>query len=584
MNKAERKERRQRHSVGHVLDVESHRRKLERTCRVSPSSSGAREVSCAEDLERMFHESGLDRIAVYRGTGKSRGDVFEELHMSYPEGELTHFEQLSLYVARDLRIPTIKVNTQTDGPLLTIKELEKFFQTPVAKRNQLLNVTSFNLNVTGLEGLVVPPKIVRDLDLVSRAWPSQKMIRFYDDLVKNPFAFSEERKLGSGATTWDVYSPPKTMKYLLLGPQGAYTDWHVDFAGSSVWYHVIKGRKVFMAAPSTSENVTQFLKWSKSSSEQKRFLGSQLEQRVRVELNQGDTMFLPGGWFHAVSTPEDSVVVGGNYINPLRLQEAFKVRCIETQLNISPKAEYPKFNMLMYYAAGDFIKRSQRAREMGCRLMHRTMITTLEFKGLGGLAIYLESLAKDLMVGSRKRGRCNNTDGGIRGKTKGEMAALHEDIVADIQRIVSFLRREFAHLQSLYSSNHTDAHNEVPSKQNEPSKPPAGKVARHCHSRGEVLSLWEETGEPSMKQGWEPSMKQSRENWDKGFRQDKRRRHEGVSEQDNYDGSFDSVHQNQDGHFDQSSGVQRDALYLQNLDTEDSISIQLCLSSSDEMR
>ena len=31
--------------------------------------------------------------------------------------------------------------------------------------------------------------------------------------------------------------------YCLMGVRGAYTDWHVDFGGSSVWYHVLQVRE-----------------------------------------------------------------------------------------------------------------------------------------------------------------------------------------------------------------------------------------------------------------------------------------------------------------------------------------------------
>ncbi len=40
------------------------------------------------------------------------------------------------------------------------------------------------------------------------------------------------------AVCWQV------LLYALMSPQDAYTDFHVDFGGSSVWYHIISGRKV----------------------------------------------------------------------------------------------------------------------------------------------------------------------------------------------------------------------------------------------------------------------------------------------------------------------------------------------------
>jgi hypothetical protein len=37
---------------------------------------------------------------------------------------------------------------------------------------------------------------------------------------------------------------PKVQKYCLMSVAGCYTDFHIDFGGTSVWYHIIKGRKV----------------------------------------------------------------------------------------------------------------------------------------------------------------------------------------------------------------------------------------------------------------------------------------------------------------------------------------------------
>jgi F-box/leucine-rich repeat protein 10/11 len=33
-----------------------------------------------------------------------------------------------------------------------------------------------------------------------------------------------------------------------------------------------------------------------------------------VDLSEGDTMLIPSGWIHAVWTPENSLVIGGNFL------------------------------------------------------------------------------------------------------------------------------------------------------------------------------------------------------------------------------------------------------------------------------
>uniref|UniRef100_A0A4W3HCJ4 Uncharacterized protein n=1 Tax=Callorhinchus milii TaxID=7868 RepID=A0A4W3HCJ4_CALMI len=37
---------------------------------------------------------------------------------------------------------------------------------------------------------------------------------------------------------------PKVQKYCLMSVKGCYTDFHIDFGGTSVWYHILRGGKV----------------------------------------------------------------------------------------------------------------------------------------------------------------------------------------------------------------------------------------------------------------------------------------------------------------------------------------------------
>ena len=48
---------------------------------------------------------------------------------------------------------------------------------------------------------------------------------------------------------------PRVQYYCLMGMKGSYTDFHIDFAGSSVWYHVVFGHKVFFFCPPTEKNL-----------------------------------------------------------------------------------------------------------------------------------------------------------------------------------------------------------------------------------------------------------------------------------------------------------------------------------------
>lgn len=59
-------------------------------------------------------------------------------------------------------------------------------------------------------------------------------------LVSPPYI---ARKLCWANLVWPHDYPiprPEVQKYCLMGVQGSYTDFHIDFGGSSVWYHVFK--------------------------------------------------------------------------------------------------------------------------------------------------------------------------------------------------------------------------------------------------------------------------------------------------------------------------------------------------------
>lgn len=58
--------------------------------------------------------------------------------------------------------------------------------------------------------LVEVPEIARKLSWVENYWP--------DD---------------------SVFPKPFVQKYCLMGVQDSYTDFHIDFGGTSVWYHVL---------------------------------------------------------------------------------------------------------------------------------------------------------------------------------------------------------------------------------------------------------------------------------------------------------------------------------------------------------
>ena len=63
---------------------------------------------------------------------------------------------------------------------------------------------------------MTPPRIVREVSWVNNHWPEE----FPEDQVQ--------------------FERPHVQRYCLMGVKDSYTDFHVDFGGTSVWYHVLK--------------------------------------------------------------------------------------------------------------------------------------------------------------------------------------------------------------------------------------------------------------------------------------------------------------------------------------------------------
>ena len=192
-------------------------------------------------------------------------------------------------------------------------------------RQSLLNVVSLSLAGTPLEDTLCAPRVVREADLVARVWPAARQ------------------------------DCPAVQLYALASPAGCVTDWHLDFGGSSVWYSIISGSKVFALAPPTTNNLRAFVHWASSSRQSRQFLGDALEDVHKYTVRAGELLLIPGGWPHAVYTPEDSLVVGGNFVHAANLGLQCLVWRIEDRLSVEASFRYPNFKALCWYAAHSFM-------------------------------------------------------------------------------------------------------------------------------------------------------------------------------------------------------------------------------------
>ncbi|EDO41168.1 predicted protein [Nematostella vectensis] len=266
----------------------------------------------------------------------------EGLDMKIPDAEFTVTDVKNFVGARRL-VDVIDVNTQQ--PLeLTLQNWVKYFTNP--EREKIYNVISLEFSHTKLQDLVESPLVVRQIDWVDTVWPRNLI---------------EEQRDSTNSMADMKY--PKVKKYCLMSVGGCYTDFHIDFGGTSVWYHLMKGKKIFWLIPPTERNLQQYERWVLSGKQQDFFFGDQVEKCSRVTLVSGDTFLIPTGWIHAVYTPDDSLVFGGNFIHSYSISEQIRISQIEDNTKVPQKFRYPFYAEMMWYVAEKYVRLLTRDRE-----------------------------------------------------------------------------------------------------------------------------------------------------------------------------------------------------------------------------
>ncbi len=186
------------------------------------------------------------------------------------------------------------------------------------------NVISLEVSQSKLGRLIRRPQIVRDLDLQDSVWPSELQ-------SKGEY--------------------PRVQFYCLMSVADCFTDFHIDFGGSSVFYHILKGKKTFLFIPPKEKHLKKYEEWCRSPAQNWTFLADQTKECYRVDLVEGDTMLIPAGWIHAVWTPEDSLVIGGNFLTRLNYGMQLRISQIEKSTGVARKFRYPHFQKIHWYTA-----------------------------------------------------------------------------------------------------------------------------------------------------------------------------------------------------------------------------------------
>jgi len=223
------------------------------------------------------------------------------------------------------------------------------------QRPRVLNQISLEFSKTALSEKILSPQFVREIDWIDQAWPRKR---------------NSDGTLVNAAD--EVY--PNVQYYCLTSAAGCYTDFHVDFGGTAVWYHVLNGEKSFCLIPPTKENLAVYEDWLCRPDQSSIFLPDLIpnptENVLRVSLKASQTLMIPTAWIHAVYTPEDSLVIGGNFLHGLDIPLQLEVHCIESRTRVQEKFRFPFYLPLNFYAGGYYLDKLRRGsisqREVEC--------------------------------------------------------------------------------------------------------------------------------------------------------------------------------------------------------------------------
>lgn len=61
-------------------------------------------------------------------------------------------------------------------------------------------------------------------------------------------------------------------------------------------------------------------------------------------------MIIPTGWIHAVFTPKDSIVIGGNFLHSYDIRGQLSINDIETRTHVPQRYRFPWYTRIHYYA------------------------------------------------------------------------------------------------------------------------------------------------------------------------------------------------------------------------------------------
>ncbi|KFD67773.1 hypothetical protein M514_07513 [Trichuris suis] len=269
-----------------------------------------------------FEKNSFDRPILFKSA--------EHLELTLPSATLS-LKELGNLVGMTRMVDAIDVNRQRTFRM----ELGKFlrhFEEP--KRSHVLNLISLEVSQTDLGDMITEPEIVRQISWVDLYWPHDQ----------------------SNDNCSVTYLTPEVSKFCLISMAGSYTDFHIDFSGTSVWYAPVRGCKVFYLIKPTEENLRLFEEWMSNSNHSEQFFADMVSHCSSLTVSPGNVVLIPTGWIHAVLSPADSVVYGGNFLHSYNIELQLKIFDMERRLDLPDKFLFPNFIILHWHVANRLLE------------------------------------------------------------------------------------------------------------------------------------------------------------------------------------------------------------------------------------
>ncbi|XP_054880321.1 lysine-specific demethylase phf2 isoform X3 [Poeciliopsis prolifica] len=279
-----------------------------------------------------------DDIVVKLSSGQLTLDYLEEngfnepilvqkkdgLGMSMPPPTF-YISDVEKYVGPDVPVDVVDVTKQTDSQMKLKEFVDYYYST---NRKKVLNVINLEFSDTRMSSVVESPQIVRRLSWVENYWPDDALL-----------------------------GKPKVTKYCLICVKDSYTDFHIECGGASVWYHVLKGEKIFFLIKPTSANLSLYERWRSSSNHGEMFFADQVDKCYKCTLKQGQTLFVPSGWINAVLTPVDCLAFSGHFVHNLSVEMQMRAYEIEKRLKVKTLTPFPNFETACWYVGRHLLER-----------------------------------------------------------------------------------------------------------------------------------------------------------------------------------------------------------------------------------